>query len=502
MPDRHRLDLAHQVLPGFGAFGREPPLHWTLPVGGELRRITLFLDQPGPQSYSFPGIHLIGMNGEAIGKEAAVETIEASSLHERHAAHDPRALFLAGKTIRSGVVVRPALDVVLRPGLTLSEIRLANHGGLMGRASRNLALRGYHGGRLVLAVGNGDPQRIVQAHRALCARLQLPFPVTPLSRDQREGHVRQIRAAVLARLEAAEPGLDPLTLIHLLPAFRHEGALTPFQRRLAAEILVAAVLARQDLSARTRGFFPLSALMSTAGNIEAIVTEGNRLLSQRLGRPVAVVAGKHEFHESRLLQNRDRFLRGLDLAFPALRDCGVTPMLCYGSLLGAVREGAFIPHDDDVDILYHDGARSREEMLANLRHLLEALGRAGYHVHLADNLCHALVHKGNGVLDLFPCWEEGDNIQVLMRSDNYQPVPRSVLLPTGEVVLHGHRYPAPADPAAFLAARYGDGWTTPDPYHEWPWPVRRKAEGNAAEPAPGSGLRNRLAQAGRNLLTR
>lgn len=67
---------------------------------------------------------------------------------------------------------------------------------------------------------------------------------------------------------------------------------------------------------------------------------------------------------------------------------------------------------------------------------------------------------------------DDDNLYVMMGgSRKYCPVPKSVMLPTSSVSLHDHVYPAPADPVAFLADRYGPGWSVSDPYYEWPWPL-------------------------------
>lgn len=116
------------------------------PVGGMLCRIVLFVGPPEPQSRVFPNLVLIGGNGREIRKEAVIDKVVATSLHERHRDRDARGLFTAGKGIQAGAEAGPAPTVTFRRRLRLSAIHVANPNRTMDRTSRDLALHGCHGG--------------------------------------------------------------------------------------------------------------------------------------------------------------------------------------------------------------------------------------------------------------------------------------------------------------------------------------------------------------------
>ena len=471
--DQGLILMAHEFLPGFGAFGPRGVMRKSLPVNGRLKRIGIFMDSGAAQEYVFPRPHLFGPNGREIDLADVLEAVQCSTGAGRAADADARRALLAGQPIRSIRDLRPEMPLIFSRPLMLSRIELANRPGQFGPRNRHACVNGYLNGHLVFSHRGMDPAAMVRELRDMHADLGVDLPPRDRAADPetRTELCNALRQRVLDRIEAGTLDWRAPRLAQLLPLNAQRPEMTPFALRVAAAVIAAAMGPR--LSVGTVTFAPLSPLLSSPARIDAVIAEANRQLSARLSRPAVLCASKHAIQEPVLVRHRDSYLAVLDAAFPALAACGVTPLLCYGSLLGAVRENAFLTHDDDVDLLYVDGSTSRREMMDRRAELLDRLSAHGFQPmgKLTDTTVNFHIRNADGKLDLFPCWQDGNHLHVMMKYPVYRPVPIRMILPPSQVGLHDRRYPAPADPEAFLAERYGSGWRVPDPYHEWPWPL-------------------------------
>jgi SAM-dependent methyltransferase len=157
---------------------------------------------------------------------------------------------------------------------------------------------------------------------------------------------------------------------------------------------------------------------------------------------------------------------------------GVPAFLSYGTLLGAVRNGRLIGHDNDVDLAY-----------VSMKPFPVDVVREGFAVERALREAGWVVRRGSGVrlnvrlpmqdgsmryVDVFTAhWVEG---VLYMPSDTGFRLPTETILPLGTVELMGRSFPAPARSEELLAATYGPNWRLPDPsfkYETPRWLARR-----------------------------
>ena len=151
---------------------------------------------------------------------------------------------------------------------------------------------------------------------------------------------------------------------------------------------------------------------------------------------------------------------------------GVPAYICYGTLLGAVRNGRLIGHDNDIDIAY----------VSEHPHPVDVV-REGYRVERVLRDEGWVVRRGSGVrlnvrlklrdgsmrfVDVFTShWVEG---VLYIPSDTGFRLPRETILPLTTIELMGRQVPAPADPDRLLAATYGPNWQVPDPSFRYTTP--------------------------------
>ncbi|WP_179381647.1 LicD family protein [Jannaschia marina] len=141
-------------------------------------------------------------------------------------------------------------------------------------------------------------------------------------------------------------------------------------------------------------------------------------------------------------------------------------LVLYGTLLGQVRAGDFIPGDDDFDVGYPSAAADPEAVRDEAIGIMERLAGMGYTLVLNDAGRPFRVRARDGAawchLDNRPVFAPGTGTVWLHRHAAL-PLPLSDFETPGRGLLRGTEVLTPADPEAFLAAYYGPGWRVPDP---------------------------------------
>jgi SAM-dependent methyltransferase len=185
------------------------------------------------------------------------------------------------------------------------------------------------------------------------------------------------------------------------------------------------------------------------------------------GVPLAVDSAGHlsPTFETRDADQVAPLLDSVERLLGELHELGVDAFPAYGTLLGAVRQGGLIGHDNDADLGYVSRFETPVDVIRESYRLQRRLTRHGYRVHRYSAAAFRVdVVEPDGFvrgLDVFGGFFEGGNLTLL--GEIHAPFDRASILPLGTTTLEGRTLPAPARPEDLLAATYGPEWRVPDP---------------------------------------
>ncbi|MET0525119.1 MAG: methyltransferase domain-containing protein [Nocardioides sp.] len=208
------------------------------------------------------------------------------------------------------------------------------------------------------------------------------------------------------------------------------------------------------------------ALGGGQGPIRVQNQRGVELGIDKSGRLVPTFAGRSERDIAALLDATDAVIE-------ALRSADVEPFIAYGTLLGAVREGAVLGHDSDADLGYVSGHSNPVDVSRESFEIQRRLSRAGWRItrysgaSFKIHVTEADVTRG---LDVFGGFLDGGRLYLMGEiGTEFQ---RDWIYPLGTAQLDGRPMPVPARPEKLLEAMYGPSWRRPDPAFKFSTPAR------------------------------
>lgn len=193
-----------------------------------------------------------------------------------------------------------------------------------------------------------------------------------------------------------------------------------------------------------------------------------------------VLGGKvlngHGYSQSFNSMDRQRLAQDLKKIFGALNAEGYVAILNSGTLLGAVRDGDFIGHDDDVDLAVFVEGPNPRDLIAAFTRLHDVVARTmpfASDLKFSKNSPIVKFNTTGGLqVDLFAAWERDDKVYVWPHT--YGELSRDDVFPLGRQKIQGIPLPAPRNAEAMLAVNYGENWRVPDPNFSFSWTSARQ----------------------------
>ena len=179
--------------------------------------------------------------------------------------------------------------------------------------------------------------------------------------------------------------------------------------------------------------------------------------------------GPHGYNRSLGSQNRSSNWEIVAKTGSIFEELGYDWFINSGTLLGAIRDGNFIPHDDDVDLAVILPGDNIEAVARSWCALREEVQDRGMLVPWGDKNRYQIHFKVKAKfgLGIFPCWIIDE--RVFIWPHTYGEIGEKDLLPLSQFSIGAVTVKVPAMPEKVLELNYGPDWRVPNPAWRFNW---------------------------------
>lgn len=140
--------------------------------------------------------------------------------------------------------------------------------------------------------------------------------------------------------------------------------------------------------------------------------------------------------------------------------CAIELIPMYGTLLGIIRDGQLIPHDDDFDFCYISRKDSDEEICSEAVMVVQYLRAAEIKVAISS-FGFMQIYLDETNFNIYVGWERQGSLFLYFGIPD--GIPAELGRANGSLEIYSRIFPSPSDPRHVLKAIYGEGWDSPNP---------------------------------------
>lgn len=184
----------------------------------------------------------------------------------------------------------------------------------------------------------------------------------------------------------------------------------------------------------------------------------------------------HGYCSTFAVQDTDQMSRTVGTVLKPLEAFDYPFFLYAGALLGLVRDGQYIAHDDDIDLAVYLGECTDEEAAGKWQRYKEDLCAAGlvaYGPTSNNPPVFKVQNDQNVTVDLFPSWTTETRFSVYPYSyhamDSADILPLKSDLQRTQNMFGDYEILLPSKPEKLLISSYGANWPVPDPLFRFNW---------------------------------